>query len=220
MIRRSHTDKARTIRCAVLSRLTPVCVRWRSVQAFERAAGTGRSGDPAESRKTGLEPARPLATALRSMVCHAVAELEVVVENPWRAQGESNPCFRRERATSWTARRWARRRMARRGEGLAAMWPPKLGAVLAGKNRADKRNLPGRVEKDGPSDCRRRPIVASLCGSTNDDAGEIGAARRTGADGATTPETLRQKDRIEGRSGERRFTAPTEGDRRLATSRG
>ncbi len=26
----------------------------------------------------------------------------------WRAQGESNPCFRRERATSWTARRWAR----------------------------------------------------------------------------------------------------------------
>ena len=25
----------------------------------------------------------------------------------WRAQGESNPCFRRERATSWTARRWA-----------------------------------------------------------------------------------------------------------------
>jgi hypothetical protein len=26
----------------------------------------------------------------------------------WRAQRESNPCFRRERATSWTARRWAR----------------------------------------------------------------------------------------------------------------
>ena len=25
----------------------------------------------------------------------------------WRAQRESNPCFRRERATSWTARRWA-----------------------------------------------------------------------------------------------------------------
>ncbi len=23
----------------------------------------------------------------------------------WHAQGESNPCFRRERATSWTARR-------------------------------------------------------------------------------------------------------------------
>ena len=28
----------------------------------------------------------------------------------WRAQGESNPCFRRERATSWTARRWARKK--------------------------------------------------------------------------------------------------------------
>ncbi len=26
----------------------------------------------------------------------------------WRAQRDSNPCFRRERATSWTARRWAR----------------------------------------------------------------------------------------------------------------
>ena len=24
----------------------------------------------------------------------------------WRSQGDSNPCFRRERATSWTARRW------------------------------------------------------------------------------------------------------------------
>lgn len=34
----------------------------------------------------------------------------------WRAQGESNPCFRRERATSWTARRWARGRPARRGD--------------------------------------------------------------------------------------------------------
>ena len=29
----------------------------------------------------------------------------------WRAQGESNPCFRRERATSWTARRRERRRI-------------------------------------------------------------------------------------------------------------
>ncbi len=27
----------------------------------------------------------------------------------WRAQRDSNPCFRRERATSWTARRWAQR---------------------------------------------------------------------------------------------------------------
>src|SRR5690349_17387405 len=34
----------------------------------------------------------------------------------WRAQRESNPCFRRERATSWTARRWAR---ARRESGSA-----------------------------------------------------------------------------------------------------
>src|SRR5271165_5397296 len=24
----------------------------------------------------------------------------------WRSQGDSNPCFRRERATSWAARRW------------------------------------------------------------------------------------------------------------------
>ena len=26
----------------------------------------------------------------------------------WRSQGDSNPCFRRERATSWAARRWER----------------------------------------------------------------------------------------------------------------
>ena len=29
--------------------------------------------------------------------------------NYWRSQGDSNPCFRRERATSWAARRWERR---------------------------------------------------------------------------------------------------------------
>ena len=26
----------------------------------------------------------------------------------WYSQGESNPCFRRERAASWTTRRWER----------------------------------------------------------------------------------------------------------------
>jgi hypothetical protein len=26
-------------------------------------------------------------------------------ETPWRSLGDSNPCFRRERATSWAARR-------------------------------------------------------------------------------------------------------------------
>src|SRR6266498_5755760 len=31
--------------------------------------------------------------------------------NPWRSLGDSNPCFRRERATSWAARR---REQARR----------------------------------------------------------------------------------------------------------
>jgi len=30
--------------------------------------------------------------------CH----LQVVVGNEWRPQGDSNPCFRRERAVSWT----------------------------------------------------------------------------------------------------------------------
>jgi len=33
-----------------------------------------------------------------------------------------------------------------------------------------------------------------------------------GADGATTPETLRHQDRLAGRSGERRDIASTEGD--------
>jgi hypothetical protein len=37
-----------------------------------------------------------------------------------------------------------------------------------------------------------------------------------GADGATAPETLRHKDRVVGRSGERRLMASTEGDIRTA----
>src|SRR5208337_1904150 len=32
--------------------------------------------------------------------------------NHWRSQGDSNPCFRRERATSWAARRWEPRTRA------------------------------------------------------------------------------------------------------------
>jgi hypothetical protein len=40
------------------------------------------------------------------------------------------------------------------------------------------------------------------------DAGSSGV----GADGATTPETLRHQDRLAGRSEERRVTASTEGD--------
>ena len=35
----------------------------------------------------------------------------------WRPQGESNPCFRRERATSWAARRWGRSGDAARAGG-------------------------------------------------------------------------------------------------------
>ncbi len=49
--------------------------------------------------KTTLEQAVAGKTVGRSGVRSFVRK--------WRAQGESNPCFRRERATSWTARRWA-----------------------------------------------------------------------------------------------------------------
>jgi hypothetical protein len=57
------------------------------VTAFPRAGG-------ASARATRSRSARSRQRGLLS--------------RSWRAQRESNPCFRRERAASWTARRWAR----------------------------------------------------------------------------------------------------------------
>ena len=51
-----------------------------------------------EARKASGQPARITESETRREANDAACF--------WRSQGDSNPCFRRERATSWTARRW------------------------------------------------------------------------------------------------------------------
>ena len=63
---------------------------------------------------------------------------------------------------------------------------------------------------DYPNQCH--PDVVRQGHAGESDVGSSGI----GADGATTPETLRHQDRLAGRSGERRVTASTEGDIRAA----
>jgi hypothetical protein len=63
---------------------------------------------------------------------------------------------------------------------------------------------------DYPNRCH--PDVVRQGHAGESDVGSPGI----GADGATTPETLRHQDRLAGRSGERRDTASTEGDIRTA----
>jgi hypothetical protein len=63
---------------------------------------------------------------------------------------------------------------------------------------------------DYPNPCH--PDVVRQGHAGESDVGSPGI----GADGATTPETLRHQDRLAGRSGERRDTASTEGDIRAA----
>src|ERR1700738_3122556 len=66
----------------------------------------------------------------------------------WRAQGESNPCFRRERATSWTARRWARKIL---GGGLRTFPRPRghiEATASAGKFTAGE--AAGKARPRGP----------------------------------------------------------------------
>src|SRR4051812_6184344 len=54
--------------------------------------------------------------------------------SPWRSLGESNPCFRRERAASWTARRRERRARAyKRGAVFHASGCPGSGHMRRGK---------------------------------------------------------------------------------------
>jgi hypothetical protein len=63
---------------------------------------------------------------------------------------------------------------------------------------------------DYPNPCHPDVVRQDYAGES--DVGSPGI----GADGATTPETLRHQDRLAGRSGERRNTASTEGDIRAA----
>jgi len=59
---------------------------------------------------------------------------------------------------------------------------------------------------DYPNPCHPGYVRQGHAGEPDADSAGIGA------DGATTPETLRHQDRLAGRSGERRDTASTEGD--------
>src|SRR6266481_1331663 len=56
----------------------------------------------------------------------------------WRSLGDSNPCFRRERATSWATRR---REPWRQGGGDKPEWP----AVQAGA--ADQGKMSARLQR-------------------------------------------------------------------------
>jgi hypothetical protein len=63
---------------------------------------------------------------------------------------------------------------------------------------------------DYPNPCHPGLVRQGHAGESHVGSSSIGA------DGATTPETLRHQDRLAGRSGERRVTASTEGDIRAA----
>jgi len=63
---------------------------------------------------------------------------------------------------------------------------------------------------DYPNPCHPGAVRQGHAGEPDANSASIGA------DGATTPETLRHQDRLAGRSGERRDTASTEGDIRAA----
>ncbi len=83
--------------------------------------------------------------------------------NHWRALRESNPCFRRERAASWTARRRARTTRKRRcGKGATYKAVCRLrqdepaGAVPPGRPRAGRTaaRLPRARRKPPPTNAR------------------------------------------------------------------
>ena len=87
-----------------LSGLCPMPVRTAQCLLSNRLCRCGTRSSRA-ARSTPPELRCAWSTMLRSTSRFSVAGQDL----SWRAQGESNPCFRRERATSWTARRWARR---------------------------------------------------------------------------------------------------------------
>ncbi len=51
---------------------------------------------------------KELDPALRKAVAsgRSTYESEPKMQENWRPQGDSNPCYRRERAVSWASRRW------------------------------------------------------------------------------------------------------------------
>src|SRR5262249_60237772 len=71
---------------------------------------------------------------------------------PWRSLGDSNPCFRRERATSWAARR--RERPIRNSRDNAAVQ-----AALQARNRG--KSVSGLAGKAQPTGLLERLDVES-----------------------------------------------------------
>src|ERR1700683_677200 len=54
----------------------------------------------------------------------------------WRPQGDSNPCYRRERAMSWASRRWGRGRARERAaRGAEEYTPSPKGTMSAAKRQ-------------------------------------------------------------------------------------
>ncbi len=75
----------------------------------------------------------------------------------WYSQGESNPCFRRERAASWTARRWERGSGADIGRNPGECNQPRGASRQAGHARGMAANEGFSCGRSRRAPRRRRP---------------------------------------------------------------
>ena len=77
-------------------------------RAGETGGVVGRNGEPIPFGE-GWAPRSDADERLPQETMAAPAHQTLIWRNRWRPLGDSNPCFRRERATSWTARRRGQR---------------------------------------------------------------------------------------------------------------
>ena len=113
----------------------PAALHRRLAGSPPRARSTRRSRCERSSHH-GVEK-RTAAHARRRLECETAGFGVPSLVPKWRALRESNPCYRRERPVSWTARRRARggvksaatyKDLWRRGQAWLAsgVWPPRL----------------------------------------------------------------------------------------------
>src|SRR5215831_17998919 len=63
-------------------------------------------GDRALASKSSSNRSDARRDLIRQADADAVVDAPATVRRYWRPQGDSNPCYRRERAMSWASRRW------------------------------------------------------------------------------------------------------------------
>ena len=86
----------------------PVHFRWAWLTEAARMRGSGKRF---HVRRRRTPPVGKALWISGSPSCHSARRASHCPKwRHWRSQGDSNPCFRRERATSWAARRWEPRR--------------------------------------------------------------------------------------------------------------